>query len=269
MNSFGLTKNVSIVFSAKMSEVLEDHQAKLQRFFIFNSSWGPNEGEEEEKIVFYHPKEDTEKTKHVGLIEALVRFMSVFSENPAEIQHCQKSKAVFKEVESGFWLVLDVAVPYKIKQKNESRESNYYGEKLHDNVLQAKLQRSYDLFKLFTGGFQESQDSREAIKAKSAAFFGRFLQNNFNFSENVQLNLAGDLFGAVQFLTLEPLDFLHVLSFVNKVESDFACVDKTLFFHHGNIVWSGLQQHETQLLFHYVYSSLLPSSGSSKTGTEC
>ena len=88
---------------------------------------------------------------------------------------------------------------------------------------------------------------------------------NLNFSANC-LNLVNDLFGAVQFLTLEPLDFLHVQSFVNKVENDFACIDKSLFFHHGNIVWSGLQQKETQLLYHYVYNTLLPSYSSRLSG---
>ena len=27
----------------KMTEVIEDHASKFQRFFIFNSSWGPTE----------------------------------------------------------------------------------------------------------------------------------------------------------------------------------------------------------------------------------
>ena len=77
--------------------------------------------------------------------------------------------------------------------------------------------------------------------------------------------MTSDLFGAVQFLTLESLEFLHVLSFVNKVESDFGCIDKTLFLHHGNIVWSGIQQKETQLLFHYIYQTLLTQNTPSKS----
>ena len=237
----------------------EENPAKLQRFLIFNSSWGPKEGEEEKKIVYYFPEEDADKTKHVGLIEALVRFMSVFSQNPAKFQHTQKSKSVFAQVESGFWMSMTVSAPYKIKKSDNdssSTEISYYGDKLHDNVLEAKLKRAYDLFKIFTGGFQ-LLDTAEAIKAKAEGFFSRYIPNlHFNHCDNVN-----DLFGAVQFLTLEPLDFLHVKSFVNKVEGDFGCVDKSLFLHHGNIVWSGVQQKETQLLYFYVYQTLLPATG--------
>ena len=64
----------------------------------------------------------------------------------------------------------------------------------------------------------------------------------------------------MQFLTLEPLDFLHVQSFVNKIEGEFGCIDKSIFLHHGNIVWSGIQQKETQLLYFYVYHTLLPAA---------
>ena len=246
----------------KMTDIIEDVPAKLQRFFVYNSSWGPKEGEEEKKIVYYFPENEDDKTKHVGLVEALIRFMSVFSENPAKIQHSQKGKMIFLEVEPEFWIVLNVALPHRVKTKSDgTRDINYYSDKLHDNVLEAILQRTYDMFKIFTGGF--SNYDNETIKVKSAAFFSRYIQTS-NFGTN---HLTSDLFGAVQFLTLEPLDFLHVLSFVNKIESDFGCIDKSLFLHHGNIVWSGIQQKETQLLFHYVYHTLLLQNATKSTGS--
>ena len=120
------------------------------------------------------------------------------------------------------------------------------------------------MFKVFTGGFTNSGSEKEAIRVKCDTFFSRFIPS-LNFSTN-QMNLVSDLFGAVQFLTLESLDFLHVQSFVNKVENDFACVDKCLFLHHGNIVWSGIQQKETQLLYYYVYHTLIPNSASKLSG---
>merc|ERR1712141_394863 len=245
-----------------MSENVEDIPAKLQRFYVFNSSWGPREGEEDKKIVYFYPEDEEHKSKHVGLIEGLVKFMSVFSETPAKTQHSQKAKTVFLEVEPEFWIVLNVALPHRIKTKSDgTRDINYYSDKLHDNVLEAILQRTYDMFKIFTGGF--SNYDNETIKVKSAAFFSRYIQT-LNFGTN---HLTSDLFGAVQFLTLEPLDFLHVLSFVNKIESDFGCIDKSLFLHHGNIVWSGIQQKETQLLFNYVYHTLLLQNATKSTGS--
>jgi len=249
-----------------MTEVIEDHASKFQRFFIFNSSWGPTEDTENEKIVFFYPEDDVNlHSKHVGLIEALLTFMTVFSEQPASVQHNLKTKTIFREFEPGFCMVLCVAVPYRVKSVNgEVKDTSYSSEKLHDNVLEAILQRTYELFKVFTGGFAHHSLDREAIRSKCSTFFNRFVPN-LNFSSNY-MNFVNDLFGAVQFLTLEPLDFLHVQSFVNKVENDFACIDKSLFFHHGNIVWSGLQQKETQLLYYYVYNTLLPSYSSKLSG---
>ena len=245
-----------------MAEVSDqEFPAKLQRLFVFNSSWGPTETTEEQKIVFYHPSDETDKHKHVGLIEALIKFMSVFSEDPANVQHNSKTKTVFREFEPGFFMVMSVAAPYRTKAGNdEQREMIHLNERLHDNVLLSTLDRTYKLFKIFTGGFMSHGCDQDAIRHKCDKFFGRFV-SNLNFTSHSS-SLVKDLFGAVQFLTLEPLDFLHVQSFVHKVENDFPCIDKCLFLHHGNIVWSGLQQEETQLLFFYVYNTLLPNVAS-------
>ena len=132
-----------------MTEVIEDHPSKFQRFFIFNSSWGPTEDTENEKIVFFYPEDDENlHCKHVGLIEALITFMTVFSEQPANVQHNMKTKTVFKNIH-GFCMVLSVAAPYRVKHVNgEMKDTTYLSEKLHDNVLQAVLQRTYELFKV-------------------------------------------------------------------------------------------------------------------------
>ena len=249
-----------------MSDFVEDHPSKFQRFFVFNSSWGPTEDTEQDKIVYFHPKDDENQPKHVGLVEALITFMKVFSEHPANVQHNLKTKTVFQEFEPGFYMVLSVAAPFRVKNhaSEDQKETNYFTEKLHDNVLTSILQRTYDMFKVFTGGFTHHGADHDSIRTKCDTFFSRFIPS-LNFSSN-HLNLVNDLFGAVQFLTLESLDFLHVQSFVNKVENDFPCIDKSLFLHHGNIVWSGIQQKETQLLYYYVYHTLLPNSSSKLSG---
>lgn len=48
----------------------------LKSFFIYNSTLGTKEGEEEKKILFYHPPEvslDT-KIRDVGFSEAIIKF---------------------------------------------------------------------------------------------------------------------------------------------------------------------------------------------------
>ena len=55
----------------------------------------------------------------------------------------------YSMVLSGFCMVLSVAAPYRVKSVNgEVKDTSYFSEKLHDNVLQAVLQRTYELFKV-------------------------------------------------------------------------------------------------------------------------
>ena len=59
-----------------------------------------------------------------------------------------------ESLETEFWIVLNVALPHRIKTKADGvKDINYYSDKLHDNVLEAILQRTYDMFKIFTGNF--------------------------------------------------------------------------------------------------------------------
>uniref|UniRef100_A0A8B9UCA0 CCZ1/INTU/HSP4 first Longin domain-containing protein n=1 Tax=Anas zonorhyncha TaxID=75864 RepID=A0A8B9UCA0_9AVES len=52
----------------------------LLSFFIYNPKLGPKEGEEEKKILFYHPNEveKNEKIRNVGLCEAIVQFTRLY-----------------------------------------------------------------------------------------------------------------------------------------------------------------------------------------------
>ena len=54
---------------------------KLTQLFLFNPSWGPREGQEEEKVVFHWPThlDANTRVRSVGLIEAVVRWVGLFS----------------------------------------------------------------------------------------------------------------------------------------------------------------------------------------------
>uniref|UniRef100_A0A3B3RH32 CCZ1/INTU/HSP4 first Longin domain-containing protein n=1 Tax=Paramormyrops kingsleyae TaxID=1676925 RepID=A0A3B3RH32_9TELE len=54
----------------------KQYSPSLLSFFIYNPKFGPREGEEEKKILFYHPSEveKNEKIRNVGLCEAIVQF---------------------------------------------------------------------------------------------------------------------------------------------------------------------------------------------------
>ena len=50
---------------------------KLTQFFLFNPSWGPREGQEEEKVIFHWPAhlDANARVRSVGLVEAVVRWV--------------------------------------------------------------------------------------------------------------------------------------------------------------------------------------------------
>ena len=54
---------------------------KLTQLFLFNPSWGPREGQEEEKVVFHWPAhlDANTRVRSVGLIEAVVRWEEILN----------------------------------------------------------------------------------------------------------------------------------------------------------------------------------------------
>uniref|UniRef100_A0A8C2JV28 CCZ1 homolog, vacuolar protein trafficking and biogenesis associated n=1 Tax=Cyprinus carpio TaxID=7962 RepID=A0A8C2JV28_CYPCA len=61
----------------------KQYTPSLLSFFIYNPKFGPREGEEEKKILFYHPIEieKNEKIRNVGLCEAIVQFTRLTGTN--------------------------------------------------------------------------------------------------------------------------------------------------------------------------------------------
>ena len=267
----------------------KNYGIRLLRFFIYNPSFGPKEGQEAQKILFFYDPDDKDSVnraenhdrleqqiKHVGLTEAAIRFASVFSQQKGSCalgMHTQKTKSVYLEAEKDYFMVLTVTIP-RTKRRKQSRATDpspastyeyaYSPDDVHENVLRAILVRAYDMFKLFSGGFQRqltnnSKGNLVIFKEHLKAFFRKYVTSSI-MSVIDKADLSGSLFGGVQFLTLQSSAFLKVHSFISRIEDQFRPnIEAALFFHQGNIVWSGLQQRETALLFQYINTSLLPN----------
>ena len=263
---------------------------RLARFFVYNSSFGPREGEEHKKVIFFHSEEEArqieerkdededlevpaekseDKVKHVGFAEACANFSKVFfgPEEPVKAVQTQRTKTSMFEAEPGYWMVLTVNLPYQ-KKRNKAGTSDYTEfnpEAVHDNVLNACLTHAHEMFRFFAGGFQHVMDEEEGdlevFKERVSAFFSKYV--------NVHLRQPGsdgilELFHAVQFLSLEMDGFTGVQGLVRRVQDDFPQVSRAVFLQEGNVVWSDLQQEDTKLLYHYITKTLLPAnSGSS------
>ena len=245
---------------------------KLVRFFIYNSSFGPKEGEEAKKIIFFHDNSSQDvdtQTKHVGISEAMVRFAQTFNnQDPHKKKTIStlKVKSLALEPEPGFFMAIAATVP-KAKRKKpgnqNSYECTYSPDAVHENILEAVLQKSYRMFRLFTGGFQhqlnvESQGDVDLFKTKVQAFFSRYINSSVHIEK---ADLGATLFNGIRFQTLEGSAYLQVHSFVSRILDTFKdSVSNSMFLHQGNMVWSGLQQEESALVYHYINETLLPQS---------
>ncbi len=104
--------------------------AKLVRFIVLKPALGPKEGEEEKRIVFYHPVDDDVRTKckHAGFAEAAQTFAGVFFDSASKPLRCvqtRQTKTAFLKPEDGtdFAMCMTVALP-SVKKSEDQIEFN-------------------------------------------------------------------------------------------------------------------------------------------------
>ncbi|XP_070951459.1 vacuolar fusion protein CCZ1 homolog B isoform X2 [Macaca nemestrina] len=231
----------------------------LLSFFIYNPRFGPREGEEENKILFYHPNEveKNEKIRNVGLCEAIVQFTRTFSPSkPAKSLHTQKNRQFFNEPEEHFWMVMVVRNPIIEKQSKDGKQViEYQEEELLDKVYSSVLQQCYSMYKLFNGTFLKAMEDGglELLKERLEKFFHRYLQ-----TLHLQSCDLLDIFGGISFFPLDKMTYLKIQSFINRMEESLSIVKYTAFLYNDQLIWSGLEQDDMRILYKYLTTSLFP-----------
>ncbi|XP_076996702.1 vacuolar fusion protein CCZ1 homolog isoform X1 [Tamandua tetradactyla] len=231
----------------------------LLSFFIYNPRFGPREGEEENKILFYHPNEveKNEKIRNVGLCEAIVQFTRTFSPSkPAKSLHTQKNRQFFHEPEENFWMVMVVRNPIIEKQSKDGKPVvEYQEEELLDKVYSSVLQQCYSMYKLFNGTYLKAMEDGgvKLLKERLEKFFHRYLQ-----TLHLQSCDLLDIFGGISFFPLDKMTYLKIQSFINRMEESLNIVKYTAFLYNDQLIWSGLEQDDMRILYKYLTTSLFP-----------
>nr|XP_009450766.3 vacuolar fusion protein CCZ1 homolog B isoform X1 [Pan troglodytes] len=231
----------------------------LLSFFIYNPRFGPREGEEENKILFYHPNEveKNEKIRNVGLCEAIVQFTRTFSPSkPAKSLHTQKNRQFFNEPEENFWMVMVVRNPIIEKQSKDGKPViEYQEEELLDKVYSSVLRQCYSMYKLFNGTFLKAMEDGgvKLLKERLEKFFHRYLQ-----TLHLQSCDLLDIFGGISFFPLDKMTYLKIQSFINRMEESLNIVKYTAFLYNDQLIWSGLEQDDMRILYKYLTTSLFP-----------
>ncbi|XP_059509855.1 vacuolar fusion protein CCZ1 homolog [Stegostoma tigrinum] len=179
-----------LMTSPRMTTAQEkQYPPSLLSFFIYNPKFGPREGEEEKKILFYHPSDvdKNEKIRNVGLCEAIVQFTRTFCPTkPAKSLHTQKNRQFFHEAEENFWMVMVVSNPMIEKlNKDGTRVPEYQEDELLDTVYGAVIQQCYCMYKLFNGTFAKSLEAGgvEHLQQRIQKFFYRLWEGYESLSE--------------------------------------------------------------------------------------
>ncbi|XP_012273187.1 vacuolar fusion protein CCZ1 homolog [Orussus abietinus] len=234
----------------------------LEHFYIFNGTYAKKEGEEENKILYYYPtKTDIDtKIRNIGLSEAIIKFTESFNPGqPCDYCHTHKTRQVYYQPEPNFWMVMVVGIPYVWKVKDGNKYMEYQNDKVSSTVCQAVLKQAYAMFRLFMGSFstilsEPDCGSITLLKYKLDHFYSWYLLSlNLNNSNIV------DIFQGLLFLPLDKTTLLRVQCFMNLIEAMFSQVKYTAFVYNDQLVWSGLEPEDMQVVYHYLVTRLLPA----------
>ncbi|CAK9826959.1 Vacuolar fusion protein CCZ1 homolog [Anthophora retusa] len=236
-------------------------EVTLEHFYIFNGMYAKKEGEEEKKILYYYPERDLDvQIKNIGLSEAIIKFAQSFNPGqPCDYCHTHKTRQIYYQPEPNFWMVMIVGVPYIWKEKDGNKYAEYQYDEVSSSVCQSILKQAYVMFRLFMGSFDTIIGEPECgsitlLKHKLEHFYSRYLLSlNLNNSDIL------DIFQGLQFLPLDKITFLKVQCFMNLVEAMFSQVKYTAFLYNDQIVWSGLEPEDMQVVYKYLVSTLLPA----------
>ncbi|XP_072949300.1 vacuolar fusion protein CCZ1 homolog [Epargyreus clarus] len=225
-----------------------DVKTKINSFFIFNSNFGPKEGDELKRILFYYPDEiDVDARKiQVGLCEAIVKFMTTFSSEPCEALQTLTKRYIFFQPERHFWMVLVVRVPYGTKPLAGGENREIVEPSMMYNVLES----AYKMFKMFIGHFKDIPP--EEIYSKCEHFFTPYMS-----SRSISSDITNVIPG-INYLPLEKNSFFQVMCFIDLLEinyPDFKCVS---FVYNEQLIWNGLSTNDMLTLYQYLVQTLLP-----------
>lgn len=227
-----------------------DVKNKINSLFVFNSSFGPKEGEELKRILFFHPNQvppDARKMQ-VGLCEAVVKFMTTFSSQPCEALQTQTKRYIFYQPEKGYWMVLVVRIPYATKTVTTGGENK--DTLIEPSVMYDLLVSAYKIFRMFIGPFKDIPP--DDIYNKCEKFFTPYIM-----SRSIPNNISNIIQG-INYLPLEKNSFFKVMCFIDLLEinyPEFKCIS---FVYNDQLIWNGLATNDMLTLYQYLVQTLLP-----------
>ncbi|XP_016983178.1 vacuolar fusion protein CCZ1 homolog [Drosophila rhopaloa] len=254
-----------------MAKLLQRVEITLRSFYIFNSSFGEQEGEEHKKVLFYHPNdiELNTKIKDVGLSEAIIRFTGTFtSEDDCQALHTQKTTQLFYQPEPGYWIVLVLNVPKEVRLKEGVEVADYRGAEISDRIYRAILRQCYQMFcfqhgsfSAFGSGEPNPAKRRDLLCQELLHFYGHHLTN---LKEPSHCDII-DMMHSTQYLPLDKSLFLRAQNFGTLGET-FPAIKESIMLYQEQVLCGGkLNPGDLHSLHSYVVQHVLKVEASSSS----
>ncbi|XP_066939056.1 vacuolar fusion protein CCZ1 homolog isoform X2 [Macrobrachium rosenbergii] len=233
-------------------------EPKLLNLFIFNATYGQKEGQEHEKILFYHPISQNIDTqvRNIGLAEAITRFSSNFKKDgDCDCVHTQKTRQVFYQPEPEVWMVMTVGVGWVTKKRDTGPVREYQSEGVQDVVLRERLVSLYRSFTLQHASFNSvvATSGLEHLKSTLSTFINTYISS---------IDVSGGdiltVWSGVSFLPLDRQTFLRIHCCLSLLQASFPDISHTAFFYNHQVVWCGLCMEDLRSLSQYLNNHLLP-----------
>ncbi|KAH8366013.1 hypothetical protein KR093_008166 [Drosophila rubida] len=230
-----------------MAKVLQRVEITLRSFYIFNSSFGQKEGQEERKVLFYHP-DDIElntKIKDVGLSEAIITFTGTFTnEDDCKALHTQKTTQLFHQPEPGYWLVMVLNVPKEFRLKDGIEVADYRGGEVSDRIYHAVLRQCYQMYRFHHGQLASKitdtpmsaggEEQRQQLASELQQFYARYLSS----AKDLMNCDIMDMLHSIQYLALDKTLFLRAHNF-NMLCDTFPSIKECIMLYNEQIVCGG------------------------------
>ncbi|CAF3062198.1 unnamed protein product [Rotaria socialis] len=238
----------------------------LVDYFIYCPLLCQKEGQEHQKILYYYPSdvEFNRQTRTVGYCEGLVKFTETFAFNdPCDCVHFQKTRLLFYQVENDICIAMTLHVPSIERKKDEKLIMEYYDEHINDRLMLSVLKISYRYFVLEHGTIASliQVNGVDQCRIILKKYFDKFIAYRLH-AMILDTTIDSSYFG-VQFLQVEKKVYLKIQSLIRRLELRFAALKETLFLYRNQLIWSGLDQDDTSLLYSFFRVNYWPQLKSS------
>ncbi|UJR21771.1 hypothetical protein I4U23_024846 [Adineta vaga] len=226
----------------------------LVEYFIYCPLLCEKEGQEERKILYYYPAETDidRKIRTVGYCEGLVKFTETFGfDDVCDSVHFQKSRLLFHKVEQDISIAMSLHVPVIERKRDDKFIIEYYDEHINDRIMLPLLKISYQYFALQHGTMSSAirHGGVEELRNVLKQHFDKFIQHHLHTMIR-DATLDASYLG-VQFLPVEKKLYLKLQSILRRLELRFSSLKETFFLYKDQLIWSGLSQDDTSLVYSF------------------